>query len=490
MAELMEHSNYYCTLFNSVYLLRGYTMIQSLLAQDPKAFIYVFPFDGSAYQSLAELNIDRVSLISLKEFETEDLLRVKAERTFGEYCWTCASWTIRYCIEKFNLSSCTYVDADLYFFSNPEVLLDEAKDSSILITEHRYTSEYDQTKTSGKYCVQFIFFKNDSYGRDALNWWTEKCLEWCFARFEDGKFGDQKYLDDWETRFEKLHVLHHLGGGVAPWNVQQYETGEQNSNENIILKQIATGENFPLIFYHFHEIKLNQGSIGFKVDYVISSKIIELIHSKYYYQLSLNAELFSRKNFQSEKYISLQINFFESLMQVHLKLSQRLSISQLFCAEEETYDYSKFITLNGESSTELQSFSFFYDLSLWKKNITEFTWLPMWRSSCEILIDSIYLVKEDNVYIPLIISGGDFQRESNGTNLYRILSSHGTLRIKNISQKGIQLIIKGSWRVIPTWEANQEFNKVLNSIPYRLVISLVEIFRRIRKWIRHFRRDN
>jgi len=116
---------------------------------------------------------------------------------------------------------------------------------SVLITEHRYTREYNQSETSGIYCVQFMTFKNDKNGMKALNWWRDSCNEWCYARFEEGKFGDQKYLDDWLDRFEGIHSLKNLGGGVAPWNVQQYDLCKKE---------------FKLIFYHFHGFKFIGGN--------------------------------------------------------------------------------------------------------------------------------------------------------------------------------------------------------------------------------------
>jgi hypothetical protein len=71
----------------------------------------------------------------------------------------------------------------------------------VLITDHGYAPEYDQSATSGQYCVQFMTFERDG-GEPVRRWWEERCIEWCYARFEDGKFGDQKYLDDWPYRFK------------------------------------------------------------------------------------------------------------------------------------------------------------------------------------------------------------------------------------------------------------------------------------------------
>lgn len=97
-------------------------------------------------------------------------------------------------------------------------------------------------------------FKNDETGILALQWWRNACNEWCYQRVEDGKFGDQKYLDDWTTRFPKVYVLKNLGGGVAPWNIQQYNLLKEGTD--FIIDEKANHTKWKVVFFHFHGIKM------------------------------------------------------------------------------------------------------------------------------------------------------------------------------------------------------------------------------------------
>ena len=270
----------FCTLFNSTYLTRGLAMYFSLEKHCPDFHLYILAFDQSCYDTLSALHLGKATIISLHEFEDNDLLRVKPTRTATEYCWTCTPASLNYCISKYSLPSCTYLDADLLFFSNPAVLLEEMADDSVLITEHRYTPEYDQTKNSGKYCVQFICIKNDKRGREVLDWWKQACLEWCYNRVEDNKFGDQKYLDEWSTRFEGIHELQHLGGGVAPWNMQQY-TFQQHGN-HLTGTEITTGKTFDVVFFHFHCFRCYKTNVFMPAGpYQLNENLLTLIYGSY-----------------------------------------------------------------------------------------------------------------------------------------------------------------------------------------------------------------
>ncbi|WP_432713984.1 glycosyl transferase [Pedobacter sp.] len=262
----------FCTLFNTTYLSRGLAMYQSLEKQCADFHLYIFAFDNHCFKLLSDLNLSCATIISLKEFENERLLAVKPSRTAGEYCWTCASSTIKFCLETFKLEHCTYIDADLLFFKDPAVLIAEMGNKSVLITEHRYTPCHDQTEKSGKYCVQFMTFKHTTEGMEVLNWWVDACINWCFNLFEDGKFGDQKYLDDWQSKFSTVHVLKHLGGGVAPWNVQQYSF--KTSEKQVIGEEILTGEQFDLVFYHYHDFHYTRNN-----SYSLSNKAYKILRN-------------------------------------------------------------------------------------------------------------------------------------------------------------------------------------------------------------------
>jgi len=250
----------FCTLFDSFYLTRGIAMYQSLENVCDNFHLYIFAFDDKSYDILKKLNFKHATIISLKEFEDEKLLAVKSSRSKAEYCWTSTSSTILYVINNYKVPSCTYVDADLFFYQNPKILFDEMGDKSILLTLHRYPPKFNRTTTSGIYCVQFITFFNNQDGLEALNWWRDACIDWCYDRYEDGKFGDQKYLDDWTTRFKGVHVLEHLGGGLASWNVEQWPFVSKNGNK-IIFKDNDRNVNFEAIFYHFHHVRFFKNDI-------------------------------------------------------------------------------------------------------------------------------------------------------------------------------------------------------------------------------------
>ncbi len=254
--------SYYCTLFDTNYLSRGLAMYESLKKQAKNFHLYVLAFDEKCERILKKLSLEHTTVISLEEFENDELKEVKKTRSRGEYCWTCTPSLIKYCIEKYNLPLCTYLDADIYFYDDPEILLEEMGNHSVMISPHNYTPVYDQSETSGIYCVQFVTFRNDERGMMVLDWWRNACNAWCYARVENGKFGDQKYLDDWPERFDGVYVMKHLGGGVAPWNVQQYDFFKYEEGK-IYLMQKHTKRIFSLIFYHYHNLRFRNNE---KVD--------------------------------------------------------------------------------------------------------------------------------------------------------------------------------------------------------------------------------
>lgn len=266
----------FCTLFDSNYLPRALVMYHSLVKTGEVFNLYAVCFDDLAYQILVKLNLEKLIVIPLVEFETPQLIAVKSLRSKGEYCWTCTPFVIGYVLDKFKLVEVTYLDADLCFYAKPSILLEEFSDSgaSVLITEHRFTPRYDRSEIYGKYCVQFMTFKNNGQGQKVLQWWQDRCLEWCYARVEDGKFGDQKYLDDWLIRFEGIHVLQNLGGGVAPWNAQQYKITQRSAGLQV--------EELPLVFFHFHAyIYYANGIHAFSPNYKLSDDFVNMIYRPY-----------------------------------------------------------------------------------------------------------------------------------------------------------------------------------------------------------------
>ncbi|MEM2555015.1 MAG: hypothetical protein QXW69_07045, partial [Nitrososphaerota archaeon] len=214
-----------------------------------------------------------------EEFENEDLKRVKKERTFVEYAWTCTSNFMLYLLENKDIESLVYLDADLYFFNNPQMVLDEIGDNSLAIVEHRYSKNRKFfEKPMGRFNVSFVYAKNNEDGRRAIKWWADKVIEWCYDRYEDNKFGDQKYLDEFPKLFSYTYIVQHKGVNIAPWNIRFYKLKKENNQIYV--------DNAPLIFYHFHRFYiLDENNYIPASRYYIPSKAIEYIYNEYWQEI-------------------------------------------------------------------------------------------------------------------------------------------------------------------------------------------------------------
>jgi hypothetical protein len=241
----------FCTLFDSNYVFKAVAMHRSLLATGADFHLTAFCFDDEAKRLIDRLGLPHLSAVALPDLEAFDpeFAGTKADRTPVEYCWTATPAVPLYVLgTRPEVNEITYLDADLLFFRSPEPLFEEMAEASVMITPHRYAPEFAHQQINGIYNVQFMVFRRDQRGMRALQWWHDRCVEWCYYRLEDGKLGDQKYLDDWPERFDGVHVLQHKGGGLAPWNVTQYDVRPEDRDVLV--------DDDPLVFFHYHRVAL------------------------------------------------------------------------------------------------------------------------------------------------------------------------------------------------------------------------------------------
>lgn len=245
-------TEHYVTLFDDSFLPLGLALYQSLVEHAQPFHLWAVAVDEAVEAHLRALNLPRLSVIPLGEMETPELLAVKADRTRGEYCWTITPFVCQAVLDREPAAArATYVDADVLFLDDPRVLLAEldASGKHVLITEHAFAPEYDRSHDSGRFCVQFVTFDRSAEARRVMTWWQERCLEWCFARYEAGRFGDQMYLDHFPTLFgPAVHVVQQVEKTLAPWNVRHF--AERSGREQ------GRDDAWRPVMFHFHGFRL------------------------------------------------------------------------------------------------------------------------------------------------------------------------------------------------------------------------------------------
>ena len=263
----------FCTLFDSYYIHKGIALYLSMENVCNDFTLYVMAFDDERYNKLKSYSFQKM-IVEYEggDFLSDEIKTVKAERKRNEYCWTCGSNVTYYFLTKYKLDNITYLDADMMFFSSPDVVFEELKPYSVGLSPH-----FADTSLYGKFCVQFCYFRNDDKGIAALTWWKNNCLAWCYDRYEDGKFGDQRYLDMMPDMFDGVYSIENRGVGVAKWNMRDYKFLDNHKID-------YDGMVYDVCFYHFHAVSVdyNDGNIyiSSKKD-IIPNGVIECMFKPY-----------------------------------------------------------------------------------------------------------------------------------------------------------------------------------------------------------------
>ncbi len=226
-------SEHFVTLFDSGFLPYALALHASLVRHGGDFRLWAVCLDDLAVDALGRLGLPGMTAIPLRDVEAIDprLPATRPTRSRAEYCWTMTPFVFDAAFRRApEASRMTYIDVDVALFGNPAALFDEmtAAGKQVLITEHAFSERYAHlARRSGRFCVQFLTMTRADSATTVRRWWQERCLEWCFDRYEPERFGDQMYLNQWPKLFpETVHILQRTEKTQAPWNRERFGHAE------------------------------------------------------------------------------------------------------------------------------------------------------------------------------------------------------------------------------------------------------------------------
>jgi hypothetical protein len=237
------------TVFDRNYAARGVVMLESLRkASRQPVKTRVLALDDDAYRvatGVADI------VMRVEDLGDEEFAASRATRPYREFCWSCAPAMCHFAVRNAAPGDLVvYVDADLLFYSDPAILLEEmADDKNILIHPHRFSPDRVAWEAgSGRFNVGFVGFRVSEEAKACTARWRQQVLDLCVLDPERGLCGDQGYLNEWPSLYAGLRIMENIGGGTAPWNVNAYEVSGSADRPTV--------NGTPVVFFHFHQLKI------------------------------------------------------------------------------------------------------------------------------------------------------------------------------------------------------------------------------------------
>ena len=246
-----EPTTAYCTYFDRGYLARGLALIRSLRRHGDDSPVWILAMDGDVERFVREVDDPAVFVLTLSDLEAADprLLTVKSSRSRMEYYFTCTAQLMRWVAGRSPAGSeVAYLDADMWFTDKPSRVFQALGEGSVGIIAHRYPDALAARLAKyGTYNVGWVGARSDVEGMLCLEWWADRCIEWCNDTPDAGRYADQGYLDGFAEVTDAVRVLPNPGFDLAPWNTARHHVSLAGATVE------ADGD--PVTFFHFHGLR-------------------------------------------------------------------------------------------------------------------------------------------------------------------------------------------------------------------------------------------
>ena len=307
----MKNQNFAIAI-SKYYVSRCLVLIESIIKYDVNIFILCFDVEA---EKLIKQNVNskKIIIVNYKEILNFDksLKKINRSRKLIDKIVTSRPIFLKYINNKFKSKDIFLLDSDIYFFSNPRLLLKYTEKSSVAYSEHNFSrNEIELNKDYGEFNGGFVYIRFDKNGKKFLLSWSKLCKKWCEFDSKNGKFSDQKYLENLSKKINNLKILKRSEINLAPWNLEGKKI-EFKKNQIYV-------NNNKLIFFHFHglrQITKNLYILGLEnYKFVISNKIKNILFQKYVTNL--------KNNSITKEYFWTKNHYFSRLLKIHIVIKK------------------------------------------------------------------------------------------------------------------------------------------------------------------------
>lgn len=265
---------FYCSLCDKNYLKNFCLMFESLTinSSDKFSFFHLCLDDETFnYLETKYTNLKLYKISDLNNFY-KFLHEYKQSTPYNEFCWSLASLFCKFVLNTEIIDHIMYIDSDIYFYKDPEIIFTEQSNKSIGLIRHRHNTNLSP---DGEYNVGIVYFKNDEVGKSCLDWWSNAIVYKTNQEFSS--CGDQKYLENFENLYPNdVKILDETFAHGAPWNFRLYVYDYYFLDGSVIWGN----KKQPLIFNHFSRLKIENGEIiptsGQYADHTLNFQIFNI----------------------------------------------------------------------------------------------------------------------------------------------------------------------------------------------------------------------